>query len=106
MWCSIKFAFWLTQCFGEIYFMNISNVRRHAALVFVTLSLSLFICLLAISAKVPIRVTLTPLSTTVEINPDKSPSCFIPQDVTERLIASDGEGKTASDSPHPQYARK
>lgn len=55
--------------------MNMLSVRRNAALVSVTLSLSLFICFLAISAKVPVRVTLTPLSITVEFNPDKSPSC-------------------------------
>jgi len=101
---SIRLLFQLRKHFGEIRFMDMSSVKRHAALVPVALSISSLIYFLAISAKVPIRVTLTTpsLEITVEINPDKSPSRFnFLQDVAGILIASDGEGKTTNDSSHP-----
>jgi hypothetical protein len=63
----------------------------------------LLIYFLATYAKVPIRVIVTPISVTVEINPPQSPSGLnFLQDVTEILITSDGEGKTASDFSKPQ----
>lgn len=107
---SIRLLFQVIQHLGEIRPMNMSSIKRQATLVPVAFSISSLIYFLTIYAKVPIRVTLstTPsLEIVVEINPDKSPSCFnFQQDIAGILIASHGDGHTASDSSHLQYVRE
>lgn len=107
---SIRLPFQVIQHLGEIRPMNMSSIKRQATLVPVAFSISSLIYFLTIYAKVPIRVTLstTPsLEIVVEINPDKSLSCFnFQQDIAGILIASHGDGKITSDSSHLQYDRE
>lgn len=84
----------LTQRKRAISFTNTLSGQRNAALVF-AFSLSLMIYFLAISTKVPIRVTvIVPYAEiTVEINPDSPESDFyFQQDVAKKLIPSDSKG--------------
>ncbi len=107
---SIRLPFQVIQHLGEVRPMNMSSIKRHATLVPVAFSISSLIYLLTISAKVPIRITLTTtpsLEIVVEINPDKSPSRLnLLPDEAGVSIADDREEKTKNYSSNPQFTRE